>query len=377
LLTPVGYGDKASAGGTEPSLRFPVCRGGHPLPTVESVAGARRAVELVRALADHERLLLLLSGGGSALLSMPAEGLDLSHVRDTTRQLLRAGASIGELNTVRRHLERLKGGGLALEAGGRPVLTLALSDVVGNPPEDIASGPVSPDPTTYADALSVLNRYGLAGLRDGAVAEHLRRGLDGRAAESPFPGDPRLANVEYRVVADVGTAMAGSAREALRLGYRVHELTRNLTGEARVQGRRFGVLARSLEPFRDAQTTGVCLLTGGETTVEVVGTGRGGPNQELVLAAAPELDGIDGVLVGSMGTDGIDGSTDAAGALATGSTVTRARAVGVRPQAALANNDSHDFFRRLGDLLVTGATGTNVMDVGMILAEALVGSSPS
>lgn len=366
VLAPEVVGDGAPPEEVGVQLPFPVHRGGHPLPTREGRRGAERALKLVRSLSDEEHLLLLLSGGGSALLTLPAEGLSLADLRRTTRLLLEAGAPIQEVNTVRRHLERLKGGRMGLEAKGRGVTALAISDVVGNPPEAIASGPVSPDPTTYGDALEILNRYGLEDGVGRPVVDHLARGVRGGVADTPAPGDSRLGRVGYRILADIGTAIAAAAREARRTGYRAHPLTDTLTGEAREAGRRLGALARSVSPRTGDD---VCLLSGGETTVRVVGPGRGGPNQELALAAAMELDGARGVLLGSMGTDGIDGPTDAAGALAAGSSLARARAAGLKPRAALGANDSYPFFNALGDLLRTGPTGTNVMDLQVILVS--------
>ncbi len=354
------------------TLPFPIHRGGHPLPTEEGVHGASLALGMIRALGPDEHLLLLLSGGGSALLSLPAEGLTLPDLRTVTRLLLEAGAPIEELNAVRKHLERLKGGRLAAEVGGRSILALAVSDVVGDPHDAIASGPVSPDPTTYREALEILERHGVRDAVPPAVITHLMRGVHGDVLETPKPGDPRLSTVEFRLVAGVGHAMEGAAREARGRGYRTHKLSSSLEGEARATGRRLGALGASLSFSQDAGSP-ICLVSGGETTVRVRGTGRGGRNQEVALGAALEIADRSNVLIASFGTDGVDGPTDAAGALATGSTVPRARIAGLDPEAALRENDAYPFFQALDDLFITGPTGTNVMDVQIVL----VGDRPS
>jgi len=353
-------------GGGEEGLPFPVHRGGHPLPTRGSVQGARAVARLIRGLGPGDTLLFLLSGGGSALLTEPRSGLSLESLRRTTRLLLEAGASIEELNAVRKHLERLKGGGLAAEAGSR-IVALVVSDVVGSPPHAIASGPVSPDPTTFADAMDALARYGLTEAVPPSVRSLLEAGLRGEEAETPKPGDERVAGVEYRIVADVETAIDAARRSAAGIGYRTHLLTSVLEGEARVVGRRLGALARALRPTGSGGGSGRALIAGGETTVRVVGSGRGGRNQELALGAALELARGNDALVASLATDGVDGPTDAAGAAATGSTLARARSAGLDPQEALARNDAYPFFGTLGDLLRTGPTGTNVMDLQVVL----------
>ncbi len=346
-------------------LPFPIRAGGHPLPTRAGAAAALEALELVQSLQVHEELLLLLSGGGSALLSLPADDLTLEELRTTTEVLLKAGASIQELNTVRRHLERLKGGGLALAAAPHPVTALVISDVVGSAPEAIASGPVSPDPSTFGDALRAVRRVGAESQIPETVRRRLEDGTRGKVEETPEAGDPRLPPVSYEVVADVETAMAGAASQGEALGYRTFCLSPAVQGEARAVGRRLGALNRALH----AEIWGpVCLVTGGETAVRVRGRGKGGRNQELVLAAALELDGSPDRTVASFGTDGIDGPTDAAGAVATGETVSEARRRGLDPRRALDDNDSYTFFRALDALLVTGPTGTNVMDVQLLMA---------
>jgi hydroxypyruvate reductase len=320
----------------------------------------RKLVSGARAI-DH--VLLLLSGGGSALLTLPAPGLDLDDVRQLTELLLLSGASIQELNAVRKHVETLKGGRLAALAAPARLTALILSDVVGDPLDAIASGPASPDPTTFADAVHVLRSRGVWGKVPDAVRAHLVRGEQGDEAETPKPGDPAFSQVRLRIVGNAALAALRAAEEAGRLGYDAHVDSTVVTGEARHVGERLAARASAL-PVSGRAT---CAVSAGETTVTVRGNGRGGRNQELALAAARHLDGHADVLVLSAGTDGLDGPTDAAGALATGTTAARAREQGLDLDAHLERNDSYAFFDALGDLVRTGPTGTNVMDLMLVM----------
>lgn len=337
---------------------------GHPLPDDAGVAAAREVLALVGGLDAGDRLLLLLSGGGSALLTLPAEPVTLEDLRRVTGALLRAGADIGELNTVRKHLEVLKGGGLARAAAPGRVRALVLSDVVGDRLEVIASGPVSPDPSTFEDAIRVLVARGVWEAAPRTVRERLSAGRDGRVAETPAEGDPVLRSVEVSVVGNVALAARGAASRAAALGYAARVGSVAVTGEAREVGADLGRLARRLPP-------GTCRILAGETTVTVRGSGRGGRNQEVVLGAVRALDGAEAALVFSVGTDGVDGPTDAAGAWATGRTRARAEAAGLDLDGALERNDAYAFFRGLDDLVRTGPTGTNVMDVMGVLTGGL------
>jgi glycerate-2-kinase len=336
--------------------RWVLHRGGHPLPDAGGVGGARAVRAVVRDAGPDDRVLLLLSGGGSALLALPAEGLRLDDLRVVTDALLRAGADIRELNAVRKHLEVLKGGGLAREVAPAPIRALVLSDVPGDPLDVVASGPVTPDASTYADALAVLERHDLVDDLPGAVLARLHRGRDGAEAETPEADDPCFSRVEVRVVGNVGTAVMGAAESAGRLGYRPRILSTAVAGVARDVGEELARLAVA------AEGPGF-LVQGGETTVRVTGSGKGGRNQEVALSAARVLDGRSGVLLFSLGTDGVDGPTDAAGAVATGSSLARARERGLDADDHLRRNDSYRWFEALGDLIVTGPTGTNVTDV--------------
>jgi hydroxypyruvate reductase len=341
--------------------------GGHPIPNEEGVLGAQALGELAAARGEDELLLCLISGGGSALMTLPPETVSLADLQAVTEGLLRAGATIGELNSVRKHLDLLKGGRLAREAMPAPVLALVISDVVGDPLDVIASGPVSPDPTTFEEAITVLKRFDLWSTSPAPVRDHLERGLRGLEPESPRPGDPCFESVEVSIVGSNRLASDAAIEEARQRGYQTTLLTTTLTGEAREVGRVLGAVASEVRRSGRPLSAPACLVAAGETTVTVTGSGKGGRNQELALGAAFVLDGVEEALVASLGTDGVDGPTDAAGAVATGDTLLRARQKGLDPSAALAENDSYPFFRALGDLLVTGPTGTNVMDLQIIL----------
>jgi hydroxypyruvate reductase len=359
---------------------FAVFGGGHPVPSAAGVRGARDVLALAEGLVEGDLLLCLISGGGSALMTLPPDGVPLADLQATTGALLRAGAPIRELNTVRKHLDRLKGGRLARAAAPARVLALVLSDVVGDPLDVIASGPVSPDPSTFADAVAVLERRRLwpTGV-PASVRAHLERGLRGEAEESPGPGDPAFSHVETHVVGSNRLAAEAARREAERRGYRTLLLSTVVTGEAREVGRVLAGLGTEALRSGSPLAPPACLVAAGETTVTVTGAGRGGRNQEVALGAALALDDLwseaaaaeaDRVLVFAAGTDGIDGPTDAAGAIATVATCARARAAGLDPRRALADNDAYPFFSTLGDLVVTGPTGTNVMDLMLVLVDA-------
>jgi hydroxypyruvate reductase len=342
--------------------------GGHPLPTEGSVAAARRARELAARAAPGDLLVVLLSGGGSALMALPAEGITLEEKQLTARLLMEHGADIYELNTVRKHLSAIKGGQLAGAAGGH-VLTLAISDVVGDDLSVIASGPTVPDDSTFAAALDVLERRGGAGAYPPPVVSRLRLGAEGSVPETPTAGDPRVARSSARVIGPQRGALASAEAAAAARGYRVHVITEPVTGEARVAAAAHVARLRQLAAALDGP---LCVLSSGETTVTVTGTGKGGRNQEFAFAMARSL--VDGpfprgdVAGASIGTDGIDGPTDAAGAIADTTTFARAAASGIgAPDAYLLNNDTYAFFDRLGDLIRTGPTDTNVGDLQVVL----------
>jgi len=362
------------------SDRIPLARtrrllAGHPVPDAAGRRAADEVEALVRGLGEHDLLLLLVSGGASALLPAPVEGVTLADKARTTSALLRAGATIGELNAVRKHLSRLKGGGLVRAAAPARVACLALSDVVGDDPSTIASGLAAPDPTTYATAVDVLRRKGVWEAAPAAVRRHLEAGARGQRPETPKPGDPLFRRVAFAIVGSNRLSVEAAAGEARRQGLRPLVLTTRLEGESREVARTLtAVLRECVEHGRPAPPP-VCLLAGGETTVSVTGSGRGGRNQELVLAAAEPLATFPvPAVVASLATDGIDGNSDAAGGVADDRSLARAAALGLAPASAfLAENDSRSFLGPLGDLIVTGPTGTNVIDLTVLLADTPAG----
>jgi len=369
-------GDRLAAGlavsnASGPDLvRTRLILAGHPLPDARGVEAARAVEAMVGGLSAEDVVVVLLSGGASALLPAPVPGVSLADKVDVTSRLLRAGATITELNTVRKHLSRLKGGGLARAAAPARVVTLVLSDVVGDDLSTIASGPTVPDPTTYADALRILDERGLASATAASVLRHLQAGGRGEVAETPKPRDPIFRRVRTRLIGSNRISVAAAAGEATRQGLRVLVLTTRLEGEAREVARALvAVLRECVESGRPAAPP-VCLLAGGETTVTVRGDGRGGRNQEMAVAAADLLASFPvEAVVATLATDGRDGPSDAAGGVADRTSVARARALGLAPPAAfLAANDSSAFLAPLGDLIVTGPTGTNVVDLAVLLA---------
>ena len=327
---------------------------GHPVPDDRGHAGAAEILEIASHAGPRDLLICVISGGASAMLPVPAPPLTLAEKQEVTRELLRAGANIHELNTVRKHLSAIKGGQLAAAAYPATVLALILSDVIGDDLDVIGSGPTVPDRSTAADALAVLNKY------DVRISPQLLR-------ETPKPGDPAFAGVQNLIVGSNRLAMDGAAQKARELGYRTLALSSTIDGETRDVARMHAAIAREVVACGRPVRRPACILSGGETTVTVRGHGLGGRNQEFVLAAALALESCPGGTVFSAGTDGIDGPTPAAGAIAGAQTIAAARALGLDPQAYLDDNDSYHFFKRTKSLVITGPTGTNVMDIRLLL----------
>ncbi len=360
LIVPEGQTQDAPGG-------FEVYGGGHPVPNDAGVEGALEVHRLASGLGDGDLLLCLISGGGSALATLPPAGVTLAAVQATTEALLRSGATIGELNCVRKHLDRLKGGRLARAAHPARVVALVLSDVVGDPLDVIASGPVTADPTTFAEAVAILERTGMWQQAPAPVRRHLEAGRDGRVPESPKPGDPCFERARAQIIGNNRLAAEAALAEADARGYSTLLLTTRLTGEAREVGRVLAAIGLEIGASGRPIKAPACVAAAGETTVTVRGSGRGGRNQEVALGAALALDGTGNIMVASMGTDGIDGPTDAAGAVADGTTVVTALGLGLDVDRVLADNDAYPLFSALDDLLVTGPTGTNVMDVALVM----------
>ncbi|HEY88142.1 MAG TPA: glycerate kinase [Thermoflexia bacterium] len=357
----------AHATGATLPARVQVIEAGHPVPDEAGHRGAAAMLELLAESASRDLVLVLLSGGGSALLPLPVPGVTLPELQATTELLLRSGATIAELNAVRKHLSRLKGGQLARAAAPAPLVALILSDVVGDPLDVIASGPTVPDPTTYADAWAVLGRYDLRSEVPATVSAHLRAGLAGERPETPKPGAALFEQVYNQLIGSNRQAALAAVETARRLGYPTLLLTTFMEGEAREVARVAAALAKGLRRHGDPLKPPACLVWGGETTVTVRGAGKGGRNQELALAAAQALAGWEEIAIMALATDGTDGPTDAAGAVIDGSTVRRARELGLKPQAALDQNDAYPLLAATGDLLRLGPTGTNVNDLLVIL----------
>jgi hydroxypyruvate reductase len=336
-----------------PISGFEIQIGGHPVPNENSLRAGEKALELVRGLNINDLLICAISGGGSALMSSPQPGISLSDLRELTSALLACGARIDEINTLRRHLDQLKGGGLARLASPARVVSLILSDVVGSPLEAIASGPTAPDPSTRDDALAVLERYQLRNNCPAAILKALEN-----VHETPKPGDGLFARVKNVIVGSNTQAAQAALEQAQMEGFVPGLLGNDWQGEARqVASDLCSILKNEpgIRPF--------CLVAGGETTVILRGRGRGGRNQELALAAVSELAGLPNVLLVSLATDGEDGPTDAAGAVVNGETLQRGLAAGLSPEAFLNDNDAYTYFKGLKDLLMPGPSGTNVNDL--------------
>jgi glycerate 2-kinase len=344
-----------------PCERIEIVQAAHPVPDEAGLAASRRIAALVAGLGADDLVIALISGGGSSLLVAPAPGLTLADKRAVNSALLASGATISEMNCVRRHLSALKGGRLGALCHPARVVTLLISDVPGDDPRDIASGPTVGDPGTCTDALAIIDRYRMA------VPDAVRRLLATGAGESVKPGDPRLARSEVRMITAPQIALEAAARVARDAGLPAHILGDSLEGEARDLGKAMAGIARQVATRGQPFEAPCVLLSGGETTVTVRGTGRGGRNVEFLLSLAVTLDGLPGVHAIAGDTDGVDGAEEIAGALVTPDTLARAWAAGVNPRASLDANDGHGFFRALDDSVITGPTLTNVNDFRAIL----------
>jgi hydroxypyruvate reductase len=311
-------------------------------------------------------VICLISGGASALLTMPVTGVSLADLQALTSLLLACGANINEINTLRKHLDQVKGGQLARLAQPARVASLILSDVVGSPLDVIGSGPSVPDSSSFADAYAVLERYGLLGKAPVSIVKYLQRGCQGGAPETPKPDDPLFDRVQNVIIGSNQQAADAALQEALAEGFSAMLLTTYLQGEARQAGRWLAAIARQIASNGQPLQPPACLVVGGETTVTILGDGQGGRNQEMALGAVEDLANLPGAVLVTLATDGGDGPTDAAGAVVTGETLQRALQLGLRPGDYLRRNDAYHFFQGLGDLLVTGPTGTNVNDLAFL-----------
>lgn len=347
-----------------PTRCITVVEAGHPVPDAAGEQAAAEILRKTRMLGAQDLLLVLVSGGGSSLLTLPVDGVSMADLREITRQLLRSGAPIQSMNTVRKHLSIIQGGRLAA-ASQAPVHALVISDVTGDDPTHIASGPCAPDPTTFADAMAILRRYGVQA--PPAVATHLERGIRGDIAETPKPGDPVFSKTGNRVIATASQSLQAAADYFRSQGITPAILGDSVTGEACEVARVYAALARQVRQHGSPWTTPVALISGGECTVTVRGNGRGGRCTEFLLSLAMELDGTSGIHALACDTDGIDGSEDNAGAVMDPETLQRARSLQLDAASLLAQNDAYRLFEATGDLVVTGPTRTNVNDYRVIL----------
>jgi hydroxypyruvate reductase len=354
-------------GHTADLAHIELAEGGHPLPDARGQSSAEKILRLAQEAGEDDLVVCLLSGGGSALLPLPAGGLSLADKQATIDVLLACGASIHEINTIRKHISRIKGGRLAAAAAPARLVSLILSDVVGDDLDVIASGPTVADPSTYADCRRILQKYDLEDRMPEPVMRHLDDGLRGETAETPKKDHPAFRRTSNLIVGSNSDAISAARHTAMRLGYNPCVLSSFIEGDTREAARFHTAVAREIRRSGNPVSPPACVLSGGETTVKIRGSGLGGRNQEFVLAAALDLAACGQGVVLSAGTDGTDGPTDAAGALADTRTLQRAASVGLDPHACLQANDSYHFFERLNDLLITGPTRTNVMDLRILL----------
>ena len=343
--------------------RISLVEAGHPIPDRQGQEGARQIRELCEKAGETDLVVCLISGGGSALMPEPSPGLSLADKQLTSQILLACGASIHEINTLRKHLSRVKGGHLALSAYPAQTIALVLSDVVGDDLDIIASGPTVPDPSTFLDCLQIITKYRLKDKLPSAVNQHLDAGVAGQVMETPKVDHPAFGLADHIIIGNNLQALVAAQTQAESLGYQVVMLSSQLTGETRDVAEFHAAILKEISQSGHPAKPPACLLSGGETTVTLQGKGKGGRNQEFVLTCIPILKDLAPLVCLSVGTDGTDGPTDAAGAIMDHTTLKRATAKGLDPSLFLANNDSYHFFQALDDLIIIGPTRTNVMDI--------------
>jgi hydroxypyruvate reductase len=360
-LINVKYGHRADL------ARVKLTEAGHPVPDEPGEAGARAIFELASRAQKQDLVICLISGGGSALLPLPVKGVSLMNKQETTKILLACGATIHEINAVRKHISMVKGGALARTVYPAALVSLMLSDVIGDDLDVIASGPTVPDSSTFEDCMKIFDRYGICEKVPKRVLEHIKKGFDGKVADNPKPGDRVFSNTQSAIVGSNLECILAAEEKGRDLGYRTLVLSTMIEGETKDVAQVHAGVAKEILKTANPLSPPACVLSGGETTVTIKGQGLGGRNQEFVLAAAMSLSGWEKVVVLSGGTDGTDGPTDAAGAVADGRSVQRAQALGLNPEDFLSNNDTYHIFEKLGDHIRTGPTNTNVMDLRIML----------
>jgi glycerate 2-kinase len=368
LKEKIDHGVIITKKGPEVSLeRIRLYFGGHPLPDEEGAKGTERIMEILSRAGEDDLVLCLISGGGSALLVAPCEGIGLEDKKRMTQLLLECGATIDEINTIRKHISRVKGGRLAKAAFPAQTVSLILSDVIGDRIDSIASGPTAPDPTTFEDCFEIIKKYDLMKRMPGPIKLFLQANKGKQGTETVKPGDPVFARVENIIVGSNLLALKEAETEAKALGFHTLLLSAAISGDTRKAAERHALLAQEIRRGKSQPSPPACVISGGETTVVVKGEGKGGRNQEFVLTAAMQIDGLKDVVISSMNTDGIDGPTDACGAMCDGLSVSRAKKMNLDPEDYLERNDSYHFFEKLDDLIKTGPTNTNVMDIHILL----------
>ena len=340
---------------------------GHPVPDDSGLKGTKKIIQLLQQTGEKDLVICLISGGGSALLPYPAQGLTLENKQQVTKLLLEVGATIQEINAVRKHISRIKGGQLARLVYPSTLISLILSDVIGDKLDSIASGPTAPDTSTFSDCLHILDKYNIRQEIPAAVLEHLERGAKGEIKETPEADDPAFKKTQNVIIGSNILTVKAAKKKAQELKYHSLVLSSFIEGETREVAKVHAAVAKEILSTGFPIPSPACVISGGETTVTIRGKGLGGRNQEFALAAAIEIDGLEDVVILSGGTDGTDGPTDAAGAFADGKTVRRAKAQGLDAEYHLRENDSYHFFEPLGDLLITGPTYTNVMDLRLVI----------
>ena len=369
-------GDRISKGiinvpqnsGPHQSAKIEFREASHPIPNEAGLQGAKAMLNLASQAEKRDLIICLISGGGSSLMPLPRDEIPLNDLQSVTDALLRSGATINEINTVRKHLSAVKGGWLAKAAYPATVLNLILSDVIGDPLDFIASGPTVPDSTTFQDAVQILNRHKLWKTMPQPVKAALMEGQEGRLEDTPKQGDKAFRNVKNIIIGNNRTATQAACESLCKAGLQSLLLTSLLEGEARHVGTLLSSIAKEIEASGNPVSRPCGIVAGGETTVTVTGDGKGGRNQEVALSAALGVTGMNGVAIASLSTDGIDGPTDAAGAVIDGNTLARSRRARMNARECLAHNDSYRFLSKLEDLIFTGLTGTNVNDVSVIVA---------
>jgi glycerate 2-kinase len=341
---------------------------GHPIPDKAGLSAAKNILNLLSAAGEKDLVICLISGGGSALVPLPERGISLADKQETTRVLLECGASINEINAVRKHISKIKGGKLAQAAFPATLVALLLSDVIGDDLDVIASGPTVPDQSTFRDCIDIIGKYDISASIPKPVMSFLKRGTEGKEKETPKPGDPVFNSSHAYIVGSSLLSLEAAKKRARDLGYNTIILSSSIEGETREVAKVHTAIAKEIGKTGNPLGKPACIISGGETTVTIRGDGLGGRNMEFCLASAVEIEDMEGITVLSGGTDGTDGPTDAAGAIVDGKTVKKGRLLGLDPLQCLKNNDSYHFFEATGDLLKTGPTMTNVMDMRIILA---------